>query len=673
ERNMRLLPWWWVLRWVWLGEAVWIIYLIRERGLTLGQVALFEAVFMAVGLGVLVILIAGVFRLVVTRRLILMRTHFERIAAQPDAAAWRPAEVRGSDEISALGRSFNTMVDRIRDAHASLEQRVADRTAELRTHSAALAAAANAIVITDRNGCITWVNPAFTDLTGYTSKAAIGQNPRFLKSDKCDDAFYRDLWNTILAGDVWHGELVNRRKDGSLYTEEMTVTPVKDEGGAITHFIAIKQDVSERKRADEQLRKTNAMLEEQTARAGDMAAQAELANAAKSEFLANMSHEIRTPMTALLGHLELIAEGCPRQCEFGRVERVAQTETVKRNAEHLLRLIDNILDLSKLEAGKLEVEQVSCSVVELVSDVQSLMRPRADQNNLTLDVEYSGPIPTVIRTDPTRLKQILINMVGNALKFTETGSIRLVVSLLRETASGPQMRLDVIDSGIGLTAEQTDLIFEAFTQADTSTTRKFGGTGLGLRISKQLTELLGGTITVKSKPGQGSRFRVTVGTGSLDGVKMLDVPATTTIARPEEATATKMDHAKLDCRILLAEDGPDNQRLIAHVLRKAGAEATVVENGKLAVDAALAARDEGSPFDVILMDMQMPVMDGYQATGLLRQKGYSSPIIALTAHAMAGDRQKCLDAGCDDYASKPINSKKLITTIARHVLQAIST
>ena len=182
-------------------------------------------------------------------------------------------------------------------------------------------------------------------------------------------------------------------------------------------------------------------------------------------------------------------------------------------------------------------------------------------------------------------------------------------------------------------------------------------------ISRRLAELLGGDITVESKPGEGSLFRVTVSTGPLDGVKMLDDPATATIAQPETATATKPDADKLDCRILLAEDGPDNQRLIGFILKKAGAEVTIFENGKLAADAALAAREQGAPFDVILMDMHMPVMDGYEATGLLRQKGYDGPIIALTAHAMAGDRQKCIDAGCDDYASKPIDRMKLIETI----------
>ncbi|MCP4589889.1 MAG: response regulator, partial [bacterium] len=291
---------------------------------------------------------------------------------------------------------------------------------------------------------------------------------------------------------------------------------------------------------------------------------------------------------------------------------------------------------------------------------------RADAKSLPFNIEFVGPVPETVESDPTRLKQILVNLVGNAIKFTETGGVRLVTRYVGERAE-PETQLDVLDTGIGMTEEQASKLFQAFSQADTSTTRKFGGTGLGLNISKRLAEMLGGDIMVESKPGEGSMFRVSVATGPLDDVKLLDDPTTATVMRPEAAAATKPDADKLDCRILLAEDGLDNQRLIALLLKKAGAEVTVVENGKLAVDAALAARDSSAPFDVVLMDMQMPVMDGYEATGLLRQRNYTGPVIALTANAMASDRQKCLDAGCNDYASKPIDRQTLIQTIVSHL------
>jgi CheY-like chemotaxis protein len=262
----------------------------------------------------------------------------------------------------------------------------------------------------------------------------------------------------------------------------------------------------------------------------------------------------------------------------------------------------------------------------------------------------------------------LINLVGNAIKFTGKGEVRVVAGMSASSrTSAPILQIDVVDTGIGMTPGQMDKLFRPFSQADASTTRRFGGTGLGLTVSKRLAEMLGGDVAVvHSEPGHGTTVRVTIATGPLAGVRMLDDPET--VAR-DSADAVQSEPAKLDVRILLAEDGPDNQRLISFLLRKAGADVTVAEDGQQAVDLAIGAmlgRREGDPpqpFDVILMDMQMPVMDGYQATRVLRQKGYTGPIIALTAHAMVGDRERCLDAGCDDYATKPIDRKTLIETI----------
>ncbi len=425
------------------------------------------------------------------------------------------------------------------------------------------------------------------------------------------------------------------------------------------YLVGLGLDISSRKRAEEEIRNTNIMLAEQTARANDMAVQAEMANAAKSEFLANMSHEIRTPMTAILGFTETILDP-----ELSDEDRLHAAHTVRRNGEHLLEIINDILDISKIEAGKLGVERMPCSPVNIVAEVLSLMQVRADAKNLTFHTEYIREIPETINSDPTRLKQILVNLVGNAIKFTETGGVRLITRLA-DSKRPATIQFDVIDTGIGLTDEQIGKLFKPFSQADTTTTRKFGGTGLGLMISKRLAQMLGGDLIVYSKPGEGSTFRVTVGTGSLSGVAMLQDPAAATVAIPVKTDSPQTESGKLNCRILLAEDGPDNQRLISFLLRKAGAQVTVVENGKLAVEEIEKANASGNPYDVILMDMQMPVMDGYEAVGLLRQKKYSKPIIALTAHAMAGDRQKCMDAGCDDYATKPVDRKKLITLINR--------
>jgi signal transduction histidine kinase/DNA-binding response OmpR family regulator len=394
----------------------------------------------------------------------------------------------------------------------------------------------------------------------------------------------------------------------------------------------------------------------------------ESATRAKSEFLANMSHEIRTPMTAILGFAEVLQgemlhDGAPP-------ERIEAIRTIRRNGEHLLEVINEILDLSKIEAGKLEVARVACSPQQVLSDVISLMRVRANAKALALKVEYVGGIPESIQSDPVRLRQILINLVGNAIKFTETGDVQVVVRLLPRPGECPLLQFEVVDSGIGLTREQVGTLFKPFSQGDSSTTRKFGGTGLGLAISKRLAGMLGGDIRVSSTPGKGSTFAVTVETGRLEGTRLLKDLSESAVDLSRRPRATTAQTMKLDGRILLAEDGVDNQRLIAFLLKTAGAEVTLAEDGKLACEAALAARANGTPFAVILMDMQMPVMDGYEATRRLRAEGYRGPIIALTAHAMAQDRQKCIEAGCDDYTTKPVDRQALLATVAQWAKRA---
>jgi len=383
-------------------------------------------------------------------------------------------------------------------------------------------------------------------------------------------------------------------------------------------------------------------------------------------------------MTAILGYADLISEGCPEDCAQGGHHLRDSIATIRRNGEHLLALINDVLDLSKIEAKKMTTEQVACSPYQIVAEVASLVRVRATAKDLEFDIEFIGPIPETIRTDPLRLRQILVNLLGNAIKFTETGGVRLLIRMAED--GEPHMQFDVIDTGIGMTQEQAGRLFRAFGQADTSTTRQFGGTGLGLVISQRLAQLLGGDVViVDTQPGLGTRFRLTVATGPLDGVRMVEGDSidetlfTRHRAAAETSNSTIQAKPLAGLRILLAEDGPDNQRLITHLLKKAGAAVTVVENGREAVDAAmggLRGRRESDPahsFDLILMDMQMPEMDGYEATRRLRAADYHGPIIALTAHAMDHDRRRCLNAGCNDYASKPIDMRKLIETIHRRI------
>jgi len=406
-----------------------------------------------------------------------------------------------------------------------------------------------------------------------------------------------------------------------------------------------------------------ALLQQKNKELESLVERVESANMAKSNFLANMSHEIRTPMTAILGFAENMLE-----VDQSHADRLKCIQIILRNGNYLLDLINDILDLSKIESGKMEVVRSECQPCCIIAELASLMHVRTDAKGLQFKIEYIGAIPKTIQSNAACLRQILINLVGNAIKFTEVGIIKLVTQFV-DCGGTSYLQFEVVDTGCGMTQEQVGNMFQPFMQADNSTTRKFGGTGLGLTISKRFAELLGGNIIVTtSELGVGTTIRVTILVESVDGVTMLDDPISATVIDSPEDTGLQTAPPSLHgIRILLAEDGPDNQRLISFVLKKAGADVTVMENGKIAMDAALAARDKGKPFDLILMDMQMPVMDGYKATGQLRRMDYAGLIIALTAHAMDGDRDKCIKAGCDDYATKPIDRNALIDLILRRV------
>ena len=380
---------------------------------------------------------------------------------------------------------------------------------------------------------------------------------------------------------------------------------------------------------------------------------AQEANRAKSDFLANMSHEIRTPMTAILGFSELLSD--PAQDADARRECVT---TINRSGRHLLTIINDILDISKIEAGKMTVEPIACPL-GVIEEAAALMRERAAERGLALNVVYHTPAPAVFRSDPLRLRQVLLNVIGNAIKFTDTGSVTVRISAQREHQ---RLTVAVEDTGIGIAPENLGRLFQAFSQSDNTMSRRFGGTGLGLAIAKRFSEMLGGSLTVASTPGKGSVFTISIDTGPLDGVPFVS----STVSAPEApAPVATAGPALQGCRILLAEDGVDNQRLLTLYLRKAGGDVTVVENGRLACERLAASRQSGAPFHVVLMDMQMPEMDGYAATTELRRKGDNAPVVALTAHALVGDREKCIAAGCNDYLTKPVDRAKLVETCRR--------
>ncbi|MCK4658657.1 MAG: PhnD/SsuA/transferrin family substrate-binding protein [Phycisphaerae bacterium] len=560
-------------------------------------------------------------------------------------------------------------------------------------HRAITESAQDAIIASDARGNIRFWNSAAEKIFGFAAAEAVGKNmmgliapPQYHHAMRQGLDKFAHPGSGAAVGNTL--ELTALRKDGTEFPIEISISQYRDQDGFVA--MAVVRDITDRKQVEHELHNSNARMGEalkrekcasmqleaamQQLKAATQEAQA--ATRAKSLFLANMSHEIRTPMTAILGFADVLLEN--GNLDKAPLERIEAAHTIKRNGEYLIRIINDILDLSKIEAGKMIIERISCSPCRIIDEVASLVRMRAEAKGLSLGIECLGSIPETVHTDPTRLRQILLNLIDNAIKFTSSGGIRLITSLVKDSGSEtfePCLQFDVVDTGVGIPADQISTLFEPFTQADSSTTRKFGGTGLGLTISKQLARLLGGDIEmVESQPSVGTRFRLTVSTGPLKGVKMVTEPFSTSAPAPEAPSpAAGAEQTNLhNCRVLLAEDGLDNQRLIAHVLKKAGAEVTVVENGKLAVDAALEERAAGNPFDVILMDMQMPVMDGYEATRLLRSQGYTSPIIALTAHAMAGDQEKCINAGCDAYATKPIDRKKLLQLIRTHT-NAVST
>jgi len=388
---------------------------------------------------------------------------------------------------------------------------------------------------------------------------------------------------------------------------------------------------------------------------------AQSANRAKSEFLANMSHEIRTPMNALLGYVEFL---CDPQASAEERERYG--ETIRRSSEHLLTILNDILDISRIEASRLVINRADVSPFDLGRDVLALLETQASQRDIDLVLEVPRPIPEVIETDLVRARQVLINLVGNAIKFTPSGSVKLVLRLDdHELSDHRYLCFDVIDTGIGIAAQKIQEIFEPFSQADGSSTRRYGGTGLGLTISKRLALLLGGDILVQSELGKGSTFTFQLYAGELRRASLRKYTVEechVALASPPPAPP---DAGTLSARILVVEDVELNQRLLAAVLRRAGATVDLADDGKQGLAFALEEARRGAPHDLILMDMQMPVMDGYEAARALRAAGYTRPIIALTAHAMSTDRDKCLAAGCTDYETKPIQRDRLLATCRR--------
>jgi PAS domain S-box-containing protein len=434
---------------------------------------------------------------------------------------------------------------------------------------------------------------------------------------------------------MWHTQFRHFHPDKGEVWIEIFASPLRESDGSVT-WHGIAHDITAVKRAEKELLKATQ--------------KAEAADRAKSEFLANMSHEIRTPMSAIMGYTDILG------ARLEDPDNLQCLDTIRTNGHYLLEIIDDILDLSRIEAGKLDLDIKRVRPDRLVLEVQSLMKLRASDKGLELAVDFDGPLPETIETDPTRLRQILINLVENAIKFTESGEVRVT---LRLDAAASRLEVDVSDTGAGIQPATLSKLFRPFTQADSSLTRRFGGSGLGLSICRALARLLGGDVTVESRVGEGSRFRITITVGNLDGVPLRD---------PEKFDAAPSAPPRrlreLSCRVLVVDDRREMRHLAEHMLEEAGAEVGLAVDGSDALERVFDAQVRGRPFDAILLDMQMPVLDGYRAAAELRRRGFDRSIIALTANAMKEDEAKCLSCGCDAYLSKPLDRAALIDTVA---------
>lgn len=491
----------------------------------------------------------------------------------------------------------------------------------------------------DENGPeITFVNRAFTEITGYDPTEIIGKTPKILQGENTDKETLARLKNCLDRGQPFKGEMINYGKHGHEYWLDISIVPIRDIKGRITHFAAIERDITNRKAHE------NALMKAKES--------AETANRAKGDFLANMSHELRTPMNGIMGMAGLLSDSALSG------DQMEMIDTVKKSSENLLMLLNDILDFSKIEAQELTLEEAPFDLKQIMSDVVQLLEPLAQKKHLEIALNFNPSNPVYVIGDAARIRQITTNLVGNAIKFTETGYIKIDISSRKTNNNHTEFLCRIDDTGAGIPEDKRDKIFQKFTQADESTTRKYGGTGLGLAICKHLTEMMGGDIGVQSVEGKGSSFWFTL---------PLKIPNTEQIKLHNDHKLTDLknqlnitNHADFSqSSVLVIDDHPINLMFAAKLLKKFGfGNIDTMDNGHDALQ-----KIAHNHYDIIITDCQMPEMDGYEVSRAIRnqENGTSRhvPIIAMTANAMIGDKEKCLAAGMDDYTSKPIIEPKL--------------
>ena len=595
--------------------------------------------------------------------------------------------------------------------------------ADVRKLSRAVEQSSASVVITDMAGNIEYVNRQFEMNTGYASAEVLGRNPRLLKSGCTLSATYSEMWGLLAAGEEWRGELCNRRKDGSLFWEHAVISALKDENGTVTHYVAVKDDITERRQIEAQLEMVNSkQIEERAKRSAELVIAntelvlqneergkrsaelviantelafqneerdkrsaelaiantelafqneekskraveltfareaAEAANTAKSRFLATMSHEIRTPMNGILGMAQVLL-----MPNISDAERLDYARTILGSGQRLLTLLNDILDLSKIEAGKVELESIAMEPGQVVGEAEGLFTEIARAKGLRIETDWSGA-PGRYLGDPHRLRQILSNMVGNAVKFTEQGYVRIEAREVARDAEAAVLEFCVADTGVGIAQHEQALLFQPFSQADSSITRSYGGSGLGLSIVAGMVRLMGGEVGLQSEAGGGSRFWFRIRAGLLAA----DADSGEAKPSPGAGALAGAGAARFSGRVLVVEDNPENGKVISLLLHKLGLGTVLAQDGQQALDAIA----QGEAADLILMDVHMPRMDGYAATAAIRRREQEAglrrrPVIALTADAFDESRRRCLAVGMDDVLTKPIALDALKAALAK--------